>query len=500
MCDNLVALLRGRPPNLGIDGLPRPDFGVAEPYTIPSAPGPGVDDVPRVILCWLPGGMMLACPVPQLAASEVRQEIARALRVQVEALREHALLFCDLRWPGSLEVWSETTPLPDAFFCPTYGVRQCCGCGRRSARNPTLRLCRLRPGGTVVPTAIASSEAAPSLVQQHGAARTFTDTGADAALAFLDSEAALEDLRRGDSPADACALAELAALALLLGTGLTDVLHSQRLLRRTLPTLAPSLHPRRRELLAATAEDVLRNHAQASSEITSELADGPLSSPLSSLAARRRLLERLREVLPLVRLDVLLGEAPRQITSEITSEMVGEAPRQITSEITSEMVGEAPRQSMDLAQCLTLAGSLRGGSRWRRRQRSIFLTVGENGVALLDRPVATGAVQPSTRVDARRLELRPLAWLPWRAITSWRTTASVADAIELVLVAPAELPGLGPLQLSLGHQRPAGPSTKLCFYSAQAALVGCLLTAHGVAEVTASAASEASLPAVATRI
>jgi hypothetical protein len=24
MCDNLVALLRGRPPNLGIDGLPRP--------------------------------------------------------------------------------------------------------------------------------------------------------------------------------------------------------------------------------------------------------------------------------------------------------------------------------------------------------------------------------------------------------------------------------------------------------------------------------------------
>ena len=480
MCDNLVALLRGRPPNLGIDGLPRPDFGVAEPYTIPSAPGPGVDDVPRVVLCWLPGGMMLACPVPQLAASEVRQEIARALRVQVEALREHALLFCDLRWPGSLEVWSETTPLPDAFFCPMYGVRQCCGCGRRSARNPTLRLCRLRPGGTVVPTAIASSEATPSLVQQHGAARTFTDTGADAALAFLDSEAALEDLRRGDSPADACALAELAALALLLGTGLTDVLHSQRLLRRTLPTLAPSLHPRRRELLAATAEDVLRNHAQASSEITSELADGPLSS----LVARRRLLERLREVLPLVRLDVLLGEAPRQITSEITS----------------EMVGEAPRQSMDLAQCLTLAGSLRGGSRWRRRQRSIFLTVGENGVALLDRPVATGAVQPSTRVDARRLELRPLAWLPWRAITSWRATASVADAIELVLVAPAELPGLGPLQLSLGHQRPAGPSTKLCFYSAQAALVGCLLTAHGVAEVTASAASEASLPAVATRI
>ena len=55
-----------------------------------------------------------------------------------------------------------------------------------------------------------------SLVQQHGAARTFTDTGADAALAFLDSEAALEDLRRGDSPADACALAELAALALLM--------------------------------------------------------------------------------------------------------------------------------------------------------------------------------------------------------------------------------------------------------------------------------------------
>lgn len=478
MCDNLVALLRGRPPN-----LPRPDFGVAEPYTIPSAPGPGVDDIPRVVLCWLPGGMMLACPVPQLAASEVRQEIARALRVQVEALREHALLFCDLRWPGSLEVWSETTPLPDAFFCPTYGVRQCCGCGRRSARNPTLRLCRLRPGGTVVPTAIASSEAAPSLVQQHGAARTFTDTGADAALAFLDSEAALEDLRRGDSPADACALAELAALALLLGTGLTDVLHSQRLLRRTLLTLAPSLHPRRRELLAATAEDVLCNHAQASSKITSELADGPLSS----LVARRRLLERLREVLPLVRLDILLGEAPRQITSEITS----------------EMVGEAPRQSMDLAQCLTLAGSLRGGSRWRRRQRSIFLTVGENGVALLDRPVATGAVQPSTRVDARRLELRPLAWLPWRAITSWRATASVADAIELVLVAPAELPGLGPLQLSLGHQRPAGASTKLCFYSAQAALVGCLLTAHGVAEVTASAASEASLPAlpaVATRI
>ena len=347
-----------------------------------------------------------------------------------------------------------------------------------------MRLYRLRLGGTVVPTAIASSEATPSLVQQHGAARTFTDTGADAALAFLDSEAALEDLRRGDSPVDACALAELAALALLLGTGLTDVLHSQRLLRRTLPTLAPSLHPRRRELLAATAEDVLRNHAQASSEITSELADGPLSSPLSSLAARRRLLERLREVLPLVRLDVLLGEAPRQITSEITS----------------EMVGEALRQSMDLAQCLTLAGSLRGGSRWRRRQRSIFLTVGENGVALLDRPVATGAVQPSTRVDARRLGLRPLAWLPWRAITSWRTTASVADAIELVLVAPAELPGLGPLQLSLGHQRPAGPSTKLCFYSAQAALVGCLLTAHGVAEVTASAASEASLPAVATRI
>ena len=499
MAADVIALLRGRPPNLGIDGLPRPDFGVAEPYTIPSAPGPGVDDTPRVVLCWLPGGMMLACPVPQLAASEVRQEIARALRVQVEALREHALLFCDLRWPGSLEVWSETTPLPDAFFCPTYGVRQCCGCGRRSARNPTLRLCRLRPGGTVVPTAIASSEAAPSLVQQHGAARTLTDTGADAALAFLDSEAALEDLRRGDSPADACALAELAALALLLGTGLTDVLHSQRLLRRTLLTLAPSLHPRRRELLAATAEDVLCNHAQASSEITSELADGPLSS----LVARRRLLERLREVLPLVRLDILLGEAPRQITSEITSEMVGEAPMQITSEITSEMVGEAPRQSMDLAQCLTLAGSLRGGSRWRRHQKSIFLTVGENGVALLDRPVATGAVQPSTRVDARRLELRPLAWLPWRAITSWRTTASVADAIELVLVAPAELPGLGPLQLSLGHQRPAGPSTKLCFYSAQAALVGCLLKAHGVAEVTASAASEASLPAllaVATRI
>ena len=119
MCDNLVALLRGRPPNLGIDGLPRPDFGVAEPYTIPSAPGPGVDDIPRVVLCWLPGGMMLACPVPQLAASEVRQEIARALRVRVEALREHTLLFCDLRWPGSLEVWSETTPLPDAFFCPT---------------------------------------------------------------------------------------------------------------------------------------------------------------------------------------------------------------------------------------------------------------------------------------------------------------------------------------------------------------------------------------------
>ena len=444
MCDNVIALLRGRPPNLGIDGLPRPDFGVAEPYTIPSAPGPGVDDTPRVVLCWLPGGMMLACPVPQLAASEVRQEIARALRVQVEALCEHALLFCDLRWPGSLEVWSETTPLPDAFFEPTYGVRQCCGCGRRSARNPTLRLCRLLPGGTVVPKAIASSEAAPSLVQQHGAARTFTDMGADAALAFLDSEAALEDLRRGDSPADACALAELAALALLLGTGLTDVLHSQRLLRRILPTLAPSLHPRRRELLAATAENVLCNHDQASSE----MAEGPLSS----LAARRRLLERLREVLPVVRLD--------------------------------ELVGEAPRQSMDLAQCLTLAGSLRGGSRWRRRQRSIFLTVGESGVALLDRPVATGSVQPSTRVDARRLELRPLAWLPWRAITSWHATASVADAIELVLAAPAELPGLGPLQLSLGHQRPAGASTKLRFSSARAALVGCLLTAHGVAEMT----------------
>jgi hypothetical protein len=58
----------------------------------------------------------------------------------------------------------------------------------------------------------------------------------------------------------------------------------------------------------------------------------------------------------------MVGEAPRQITSEITSEMIGEAPRQITS----EMVGEAP-MSIDLAQCLTLAGSLRGDIRQRQR-------------------------------------------------------------------------------------------------------------------------------------
>ena len=196
MCDHVIALCLGRS-NVAPGRQPG-QFGEAEPFVIPSAPGPGQSGVPWVVLCWLPGGLMCACPVPDLSAQNVRMWIAATLDTGVDRLSGHALLLCDLREPGSLSVWDESEPLPADFFVPSRSPGS--HCRRGIARNPTLQLRRLTPAWRLSALAMLTSDAG-------------------GALTYLDSEATLESARLGDLPLTPSAWAEVAGLALLLGSG-----------------------------------------------------------------------------------------------------------------------------------------------------------------------------------------------------------------------------------------------------------------------------------------
>ena len=130
----------------------------------------------------------------EYTATEVRKTIAGALRVPVDLLKCYSLFLRDYRCPGSLELWTESEPLPLDFFqprvVPTRGY--CC---RHSARYPSLKLHCIHK---------------PSLLEA---------AADDDAIAFLASEEALERLRLGEFPLNGQGLSKVAATALLLKCG-----------------------------------------------------------------------------------------------------------------------------------------------------------------------------------------------------------------------------------------------------------------------------------------
>jgi len=464
---------------------------LADPYIIPSAPGPGVDGVPRVVLCWLPGGMMVACPVPKLSAREVRSHVADNLCMRVDELSDYVLLLCDLHGPGSLQLWSEAESLPATFFEPKRASAKHSGCrvGRRRAtvRNPTLMMCRMRPVRSDVAAPAASSamatpspasalfptpsslalsspalsspalsprlpESDPAIFQaatpstlasestillprsgsEELSSRLCGRAGGEAAeeacspsaaeeamagLTFLDSETALERLRRGDLPLDVASTCELAAIALLLVAGPTDVVHTDRLLQRLLPRLAPALQSRSLPLPSAhpllisrwfsrwlycasvpgargngssfqgswsrrkrreqqqeqqqqqqTADAVLHRHAELA-------AVGP-----TALEARQLLLRRLRQAMPVIR-SAAATPAAKPVAESI------EASTDFDARLFAEL-GAWP--------CHTFAGALscgglRAHSCWRRlrsypHSAAVCMSVAESGLALIAPP------------------------------------------------------------------------------------------------------------------
>lgn len=112
--------------------------------------------------------------------------------------------------------------------------------------------------------------------------------------------------------------------------------------------------------------------------------------------------------------------------------------------------------------------------------------------------------QPASHTDQRRpaarLEVRPLAWLPWNALSSWRHLQGVANTIELVVAVPPEASALRVLLLSPSQPVTANTAAvgTLRFRSAQAAFVGCLLTAR-MATASSRAATASSQAITQTR-
>ena len=381
-----------------------PETGSNEVYVLPLAPNDAA-----VVACRLPGGRMCTCAVPALGAFEVRAAIASALRVPISALREFSLLIEDLESHGSLQLWNEAEPLPASFFTPTRR-RAICYRRRRWTRAtmPTLHMHRLSSPAHAEHTSRSEADAA--------------------ALALLDSEQVLEDLRRGnysEAVLSPTAAAGVCAVALVLGVGSADdadVIHTRDVLA---PAASSMLAPR----LAA-----LVRHERACMLLD---AHADVGTPAVA-AARAELLSRLAGSLPVLRL-----RTPRADGSGFDD------------------------HPLDLRRCHLFTVSVRARGR-QQRACEVEVAIGGEGVALLrQRGASVGVATGTEAVDALLLR--------WAAVRDWH---GLRHSLRLVLASSEGVRLRQALGTACVSAPRAGGDPTICLNTPQAGLMDCIMRTH----------------------